>query len=215
MPANQLLLTGVPAFVGQVLGPTRVKFFLDENEFDLRKSIEVDLAKNTDAIPAARWGTDVEVDHQMIGGLTTIGPRFPRGRHEGGVYLSERLYTQYAPQLSGWPKAPDAIYQFQAVLRENGGVVTRYHGFKVRVLRAAVGSLVHLAFIPAGASAPAATSPVHWIDLSDPAISDPRANGFTTIDTTSSAGTEGALFLTSSAYATLINPPKYPPGQGW
>jgi hypothetical protein len=214
MAANQLLLTGVPAFVGQVLGPTRVKFSLDENEFDPANMIEVDLAKNTSAGQPSAWGTNVDVDHQTVGGLTTIGPRFHAGPHVGGVYLSERLVAQYAAVLASWPPAPDAIYQYQLLLRATNGGIKRYHGFKAHVLSAGVGSLVHVGFVRIGTAAP--QLPGRWIDLADPAVCDPPANGFTTIAPSTPAGSVGAVFLSSDVIA-LDGPnyPKYPKYMGW
>lgn len=214
MPAVQLVLTGVPAFVYVVRGATTVRFSIDENVFDPNRMVDVDLAKNT-SLPAASWATGVDVDLQTAGGFTTVGPRFPRGVHNGGVYLAQRLVTQYSALLASWPPAPDALYQYQAVLRSDNGNITRYHGFKVRKRGAAQGTLVHLAFYRAGDATPGSLGS-DWIDLADPDISDPQANGFTTITPASPAGTDGALFLTSSAMAALAKPPpKWPPSQGW
>ena len=217
MPAFQLVLTGVPAFVGSVLSPTRVKFFIDENEFDPAKTIEVDLAKNTASVPPAQWETDVDVDQQTTGGWTTIGPRFHAGPYVGAVYLAQRLVNQYASVLASWPPAPDDIYQYQAVLRADNGSVTRYHGFKVRVLSPANGSQAHVAFVRVGAVGPAGGRPAaRWIDLSDPDVCDPAANGFTTITPTTSPGTVGALFLRSEAMAAdSPTNPKVPKQLGW
>lgn len=217
MPAVQLVLTGVPAFVGTVLGQTRVKFFIDENEFDPTKVIEVDLAKNPTAVPPAQWATGVDVDQQTTGGWTTIGPRFHAGPYVGAAYLSQRLVTQYASLLASWPPAPDEIYQYQAVLRSDNGNVTRYHGFKVRVVSPANGSQAHVAFIRVGTTAPAGgRASARWIDLSDPDVCDPASNGFTTITSTSTVGTVGALFLRSEVMAAdAPGNPKIPKYLGW
>ena len=53
MAVNQLVLTGMPAFVGVVRGPTKVGFFIDEDEFDSTKLIEVDLDKNPATVAPA------------------------------------------------------------------------------------------------------------------------------------------------------------------
>jgi hypothetical protein len=215
MAVTQLVLTGVPAFVGVVLGPTTLRFFIDETDFAPANLIEVDLAKNT-TLPPASWATGVDVDHQTTGGLTTIGPAFHAGTHVGAVYLAERVVTARAPALASWPPAPDAIYQYQAVLRGDNGNITRYHGFKVQVLSPAVGSLAHLAFIRTGTPAPEPNGPVRWIDLADASVCDPRSNGFTTIDAASAVGTVGALFLTSRAIGVqAMDLPKFPRGYGW
>lgn len=214
MAVTQLVLTGMPAFVGAVRGPTKVGFFIDENEFDPKKLIDVDLDKNPATVAPASWATGVDVDYQTTGGWTTIGPSFNGGAYVGGVYLAQRLVTQYASVLANWPPLGDVIYQHQAVLRDDNGTVMRYHGFKVRVMSPGAGTLAHLGFIPAGASAP--TGGVYWIDLADASMCDPQANGFTTITPTSPQGTEGALFLTSAGMTTLAKPyGKYPAGQGW
>lgn len=214
---KELLLTGVPAFVGQVLAAKSLKFFAADNIFDPTKMIDVDLAKNPKLIAPANWGTDVVIDqHESEGGFTTIGPFFNGGRHIGGAYLSQSVYAANSSKLAGWPETYDALYQFQAVLRENNGVITRYHGFKVRVIGAGVQTLAHLAFIPSGSVDPVPGSPVHWVDLADATICDPRANGYTTIDASSPVGTEGALFLTTKGMTTyLVGAPKVPPGYGW
>ncbi len=212
MPANQLLLTGVPAFVGEVLGPTRVKFFVDEKQSNRGNMVEVDLAKNTQAIAAAAWAQDAECDHQTHGGRTTIGPTFHRdAKHVGCVYLAERIFTRY-PFLASWPPKPDERYQYQLVLRANGGE-ERYHGFKVRVVSAAVGSLAHVEFFAVGESAPSGVP--QWIDLADRDVCDPQANGFTTITPASPVGTIGALFMSSRVIAADVpNHPKIPPYAG-
>lgn len=217
MAVIQLVMTGVPAFVGTVLGRTKVKFFIDETEFDPRKQIEVDLAKNTKDVPAAQWATDVDVDKQTDGGWTTIGPRFHAGPYVGAAYLSERLVNQYAPVLASWPPTPDAIYQYQAILRSDNGTLTRFHGFKVVVVTAARGNHAHLAFIRVGETAPVGgRAAARWIDLSDSDVSDPASNGFTTITAASTPGTVGALFLRSEVMAAgAPHNPKVPRGEGW
>jgi hypothetical protein len=216
MAVTQLVLTGVPAYVGVVTGSTTVRFFIDDNDFDPAHLIDVDLAKDT-SLPPASWATAVDVDQQTTGGLTTIGPKFHRdGRHAGAVYLAERLVTARAAALASWPPPPDARYQYQAVLRDVDGTTTRYHGFKVQVLSPAVGSIAHLAVIRTGASSPAVGDHVRWIDLADPETCDPIANGFTTIDATSTVGTVGALFLTSTAIGVqAMDHPKVPRSLGW
>ncbi len=216
MPVTQLVLLGVPAFVGVVTGPTTVRFFIDENDFDPNRLIDVDLAKNPQTVPPSAWAQNVDCDYQTTGGLTTIGPTFHAGAHVGGVYISERLKTRYAQVLANWPPAPDEAYQHQAVLRSDNGTVTRYHGFKVRVLSPSVGSLVHVAFIRAGSPATAAGRP-QWIDLADPAVADSATNGLTTILPSSAVGTVGALFLTSVTIQEGggTDVPKYPRSLGW
>lgn len=223
MATTQLVLLGVPAFVGSVTSSTSVAFTLDEGVYGTSQSIAVDLANNT-TLPPAQWATDVDVDSMTAtsGGWTTIGPTFNSGTYIGGVYLADRLVQKYASLLVGYPAAPDAIYQHQAVLRANGGgVVTRYHGFKVLILKPGVGSIVHVAFIRAGSPTPsvatlAADVPTRCIDLADASICDPKVNGFTTIDGSSPAGTVGALFMTSSAISNQVLPmSKYPYGLAW
>jgi hypothetical protein len=208
------VLLGVPAFVGEVKGPTQVRFFIDENDFDPNRMIEVDLAKNPQAVGAAAWAQGVDCDHQVTGGRTTIGPRFHPGAHVGAVYLAERLVTQYANVLANWPPAPDARYQYQLVLRTGNGQPVRYHGFKAQVMSAAVGTLIQVAFIRVGTAAP--SGPPAWIDLADPGMCDPQANGFTTIVPGSPVGTVGALFLSTRIIA-LDEPqyPKVPRNLGW
>lgn len=214
MAVTQLLLTGVPAFVSRVIGPTTVRFAIEENEYDPNKSIEVNLANNTLAIQAAMWSQAVDCDHQTTGGLTTIGPTFHAGMHVGGVYLAERLVTQHANVLASWPPPPDSLYQYQLVARSTNGQIARYHGFKVRVVSPAVGSHVHVAFYRAGATAP--SGPPQWIDLADADACDPASNGFTKLTASASVGTEAALFL--SARIIMYdgpNYPKYPKYLGW
>jgi hypothetical protein len=213
MPASQLVLTGVPAFVGAVLGPTRVRFFIDENEFDPTKMIEVDLAKNPQAVQPGNWGTDVDCDHQTTGGLTTIGPRFHAGSRVGAVYLAQRLVTQAV--LASWPPQPDEIYQYQAIVRDNNGVNSRFHGFKAKVVSQSVGTLARLAFIRPGTQGPG-NGPALWIDLADSDLCDPKANGFTTIEPSSPVGTVGAVFLSSKVTPFDVpDHPKVPKSAGW
>jgi hypothetical protein len=216
MPATEVVLTGVPAFVGAVLSPTKVRFAIDENEFDPTKMIEVDLAKNTAAIAAAQWGTTLECDHQTTGGLTTIGPTFHAGPHVGGVYLAQRLVTQFASVLASWPPQPDDIYQYQAIVRADNGTVTRYHGFKVQVRSPAAGSRAHLAFARVGQTPAPGNVNARWIDLADPEWCDPAANGHTTVTPASPVGTVGAVFLRSQVIA-LESPdyPKWPRSLAW
>lgn len=210
----EILLTGVPAFVCAVKGPTTVGFVIDENLFDPTKVIEVDLAKNPNTVPPGQWDTDVDVDYQTTGGWTTIGPRFHGGIHVGGAYLAPRLAKRYASALAGWPPPGDALYQYQAVLREENGVIARYHGFKVRVMSPGRGTLAHLGFIRPGTRVPSLG--VNWVDLADPTMCDPAAHGFTTITPQTPVGSEGALFLTSGGMTAMSKPgPKYPPGDGW
>lgn len=216
MPGNQLVFTGVPAFVGVVKGRTTVQFFTEEQNFDPRRMIEVDLAKNPKQVAPASWATDVDCDYQTEGGLTTIGPEFHRGHHVGAVYLAERLYSKYSQVLASWPPEPDDLYQYQLVMRADAGNITRYHGFKVRVIGTAVGSLIPVAFIRAGSPASSAGR-VRWVDLADSTFCDPKSSGFTTIGTSSPPGTVGALFLTMEAIADGggHDVPKIPRAYGW
>jgi len=213
MSGTQLVLTGVPAFVGDVRGATTVRFFIDENDFDPNHLIEVDLAKHPQAVQASAWGQGVDCDYQTAGGLTTIGPRFNAGAHVGAVYLADRLVTQYASVLASWPPAPDARYQYQLVIRSHNNHA-RYHGFKVRVVSPAVGTLAHVAIFRAGEPTPSGEP--RWLDLADQDWCDAHANGFTTIEPSSPVGTVGALFL-SSRVIPLEGPnyPKVPPSFGW
>jgi hypothetical protein len=215
MAATNLLLTGIDAFVAQVISPTKVRFSINENDFAANHLIEVDLAKNPQTVQPGSWATDVDCDFQTTGGYTTIGPTFHSGAHVGGVYLAQRLVTQYASVLSGWPGPPDEIYQYQALLRSDNGTVTRFHGFKVRVLGASVGTLAHVAFIRAGTPSASAGRP-RWIDLADATTYDPQANGFTTIGPASAAGTVGTLFVSSAKLRDGGDDiPKYPRTFGW
>lgn len=217
MATHQVVLTGVPAFIGAVKGPTTLQFFIDENDFDPARLIEVDLAKNPMAVGGPAWAQGVDVDHQLPGGWTTIGPKLHSGTHVGAVYLSERLVQQYANVLANWPPPPDDLYQYKAVVRTGTGGMSRYHGFKVKVLSPAVGSLVHVAFVRVGTAAPPpGTAEARWIDLADPDVSDPAANGFTAITPASPVGTTGALFLSDRVVAA-DGPmyPKYPRALGW
>lgn len=217
MAVTQLVMIGVPAFVGLTSGPTTVKFFIDENQFTAANSIGVDLSKTPDVIPPAQWATTVDVDMQTTGGFTTIGPTFHNGNHIGAAYIAQRIANQYQAVLAAWPPAPDALYQYTAVLRDDGsGGQTRYHGFKVQVVSAARGTLIQLALIRTGQAAPQPGGPVRWIDLSDPSTVDPASNGFTTITPTSAVGTVGALFVTQAGMqAQALDRPKHPPSQGW
>lgn len=218
MAGSQVVFTGVPAFVGLVMAPTRVKFSLDENDFDPVRMLDVDLAKNPSDVPAAQWATGVDCDQQTGDGLTTIGPQFHGGRYVGAVYLAQRLVTQYASVLSSWPPQPDDVYQYQLVVRSDNGIVTRFHGFKVRVLPGTIGTLMQLAFVRAGARVPAAGAPrTRWIDVGDSSVCDAKANGFTTIDPTTPPGTTGALFLSMATVRDGGNtdPPKVPKNLGW
>jgi hypothetical protein len=217
MATTQLVLLGVPAFVNSVTSSTACSFTIDELVYDTASSIAVDLANNT-TLPPAQWAT-VDVD-SVTSGWTTIGPTFNSGAHVGGVYLADRLVKKYAALLAGYPGVPDEIYQHQAVLRANDvGVVTRYHGFKVVIVTAGVGSIVRVAFIRAGTSIPATLGPdipMRWLDLADASVSDPKSNGFTTIDGTSPVGTVGALFLTAPTITNQAIPmEKYPRGLAW
>ncbi|MFT3698296.1 MAG: hypothetical protein QM831_34455 [Kofleriaceae bacterium] len=216
MAATSLVLLGVPAFVGQVTGQTTIGFFTDETTYDPALLINVDLAKNT-SLPPAQWATGVDCDIATTGGWTTIGPTFNAGPHVGGVWLADRLVQKYANVLASWPPSPDARYQYQGILRaDDAGNVTRYLGFKVQVLTKSSGTLVHVAFISPGQSAPTPSSPTRWIDTADPQSSDARANGFTTIDPTSPVGTVGALFATKAVVADGPGwPPKVPIGFGY
>lgn len=214
----QLLLYGVSAFVSHVTGPTTCQFYVDEADFTPAHQIAIDLAQNT-SLPPAQWAAAVDVDIATTGGYTTIGPRWHNAPHIGAAYISERIWNAYPAGRAAWPPAPDAIYQYQAVLRtgatEAPASVIRYHGFKVQIVGPTVGSIVQVAFIPTGAVAPLVTSPVRWIDLADPAVADPAANGFTTIVPAAPSGTVGALFLTSAAIAAqAMDIPKIPHGLG-
>lgn len=218
MAGTEVVFTGVPAFVGAIKGPTTVGFFLDQNEFDPAKLIEVDLAKNPLQVAEAAWATDVDCDQQTTGGRTTIGPRFHGGNQVGSVYLADRLVTKYAALLASWPPPPDERYQYQAVLRAGTAGPVRYHGFKAKVVSPAKGTLAHLAFIRVGTTAPTpGSAAARWIDLADPDVCDAAANGFTTVVPSSPVGTVGAVFLSSDLVAAAGDPsyPKIPRSYGW
>jgi hypothetical protein len=216
MATTQLVLLGVPAFVNSVTSATACSFTLDELVYDAASSITVDLAKNT-SLPPSQWALGVDVDKQTTGGWTTIGPTFSSGNHVGAVYLADRLVLKFKTVLATWPPAPDALYQYQAVLRADASSdVSRFHGFKVQVTGAAVGNLIRVVGIPTGMSAAVGTG--SWIDLGDVASYDPKTNGFTTIDATSPVGTIGALFASMIAMDEPGFPPsipKIPRTLGW
>ncbi len=211
MAVTQLVLTGVPSFVGVVDGATTVQFFIDQQDFDPAHLIPVDLAKNP-SLPPAQWATGVDVDTTTDGGYTTIGPRFHNGAHVGAVYLADRLYAKYGAALASWPPAGDELYQYRAVLRAAGdGTVTRFHGFKVSVRASQAPALALLEFIPTGGSPGAPTNPMRWIDLNDPTVVDPAANGFTQVTPTTPVGTVGSLFITAAAMQNQgMSSPKVP-----
>ena len=214
MATTQLVLLGVPAYVVSVTGATTVGFVIDELTYASANVINVDLAKNT-TLPPAQWATGVDVDQQTGDGLTTIGPTFNAGPYVGAVYLADRLVQKYKAALANWPPAPDAIYQYQEVVRADGsGDIERFHGFKVSVVSAAQGTLIQVAYIVTGQSAP--TGATRWIDLANTGAYDPKSNGFTTIDATSPVGTVGALFVSSEVIAaTDPTWPKIPRVLGW
>jgi len=208
------VLLGVPAFVNSVTSSTACTFTLDELVYDAASSIAVDLAKNT-SLPPSQWATGVDVDKQTTGGWTTIGPTFNSGSHVGAVYLADRLVQKYKTVLASWPPAPDAAYQYQAVLRGDTSETARFHGCKVQVITAAVGTLIKVATIPVGMSTPVGAGT--WIDLADTTLWDPKSNGFTTIDATSPVGTVGAVFVAVVATDPGFPPtiPKLPRALGW
>jgi hypothetical protein len=206
---NHVVFTGVDAFVATVLGPKTVRFSIDETVFN--PLIEVDLGKNPSTVAPAQWATGVDVDET----LTTIGPSFFAGNYAGGVYLAQRLVTQHASILGGWPGSPDDIYQYQAVVREDGGTITRYHGFKVRVVGPISGTVARLHFFRPGTNAP--TGRTRWLDLADATVVDPPGAGFTTIAPNTPAGTVGAVFVST---VTIMEGgsgelPKLPRHLGW
>jgi len=205
MATTQLVLLGVPAFVNSVTSSTACTFTIDELIYDAASAIAVDLAKNT-SLPPSQWALGVDVDKQTTGGWTTIGPTFNSGNHVGAVYLADRLVQKYKAVLASWPPSPDALYQYQAVLRADASSdVSRFHGFKVQVTSAAVGNLIKVVGIPAGMSV--AVGAGSWIDLGDVVSYDPKANGFTTIDVTSPVGTVGGLFINQ----IVMDEPGFPP----
>ena len=212
MATTQLLLTGVPAFVGSVTSSTVIQFSIDENDFDPAHLIKIDLANNT-SLPPAQWA-NVEIDISTTGGYSTIGPRFRNGAYMGAAYITDPVRTKYATALVDWPPAGDDLYQYQAVLRANGDV-RRFHGFKVNVFAPTSGTVAHLEFIPTGGIAGSSANPRRWIDLSDASVIDPAANGFTTITALSPVGTIGAVFLTSTAMQSQsMDEPKLPRWMG-
>jgi hypothetical protein len=215
MATTQLVLLGVPAFVNSITSATACTFTLDELVYDAANSIAVDLARNT-SLPPSQWATGVDVDKQTTGGWTTIGPTFNLGTHVGAVYLADPLVQKYKAVLASWPPSPDSVYQYQAVLRgDASGEVARFHGCKVQVMTATVGTLIKVAAIPVGMSASVGTGT--WIDFADTTSWDPKSNGFTTIDATSPVGTVGALFVNVIAMDPGFPPsvPKVPRILGW
>ncbi|MEO8845250.1 MAG: hypothetical protein ABI591_02005 [Kofleriaceae bacterium] len=209
------MLLGVPAFVNSVTSGTACTFTLDELVYDAAGAITVDLAKNT-SLPPNLWATGVDVDKQTNGGWTTIGPKFNSGNHVGAAYVTPAILQRYKGVLASWPPAPDAVYQYQAVLRgDTSGETARFHGCKVEVISAAVGSLIKVATIPVGMSTPVGNGT--WIDLADASLWDPKSNGFTTIDATSPVGSVGAVFVSVIAMEPGFpaSIPKIPRGLGW
>jgi hypothetical protein len=215
MATTQLVLLGVPAFVNSITSATACTFTLDEHVYDETRAISVDLARNT-SLPVSQWATGVDVDKQTTGGWTTIGPAFNLGNHVGAAYLAPSIVQHFKQQLANWPPPPDAVYQYQAVLRgDASGETARFHGCKVQVISAAVGTLIKVATIPVGMSTPVGTGT--WIDLTETALWDPKSNGFTTIDATSPVGTVGAVFVAVVAEEPGFPPsiPKLPRSLGW
>lgn len=212
MPLVQLVLLGVPAFVGEITGATKCKFWHTEADFDRGRLIEIDLSLTPDLDPTD-WENRVEVDSSSNEGLTTIGPTFHKDSHKGAVYLASRLVTKYRNSgvLNDWPDPGDHDYQYQVAVRFETGTTERYYGFKAQVLGQRQG-LTLLGFIGAGEATPSRTM---WLDLADPSIVDPTTNMLTKLKPTTALNTIDAVFLPrASAQNLLLEIPKLPPGFG-
>lgn len=223
---QKLVFYACSALVGQVVKPRECRvWFEDPNvlSYDPDKSVHVNLALSPGLVDPALWST-VQVDDSAGGpdstplGATTIGPDFPGGEDEGGVYLVEKLWLQHQakilwpPVVTGGGPAPREFqtYEFQSLLyRDDSGIVRRYHGFHAQLVKAQ-GRVALLKIFEPGASQP--TGP-WWIDLDDVGVCDPGSNGHTEIGLPGL--TEGAVFLSwATASQFSLRMPKLPPSAG-
>jgi hypothetical protein len=215
--AAQLVMYGVDSYVSSVSGTYACQFWVSPTDFNPANLIGVDLAKNPSTVAPSSWATGVDIDIATTGGYTTIGPTWNTGNHTGGAYISQAIWNAFPSGRGHWPPSPDALYQYTAVLRaDDAANVTRYHGFKVKVIGAPFGTIVHVGFIPTGSATLPVGATTRWIDLADAWTCDPPGGGFTTVAATSPINTIAALYLTSAGMTSQgIAGPKYPHGTGW
>lgn len=211
---------GFGAFVGTISGPTTCAFWPDDPQrlgWSGTAMIPVDLANNP---TAARAGTiaidDIQVDdHDIDGGLTGIGPRFPFGRHVGPCWLSETYWRSLAnPPSRQVASAPDEAhdYELTSLLYWDGPLKgRRFYGFHAKILGTS-GPLSRVQIWNAGSSRVAGkpAAGVWWLDLAQSA--HPPEPDATQI---SAAQPDGAVFLDADTTRSLkLFKPKLPSGMG-
>lgn len=220
--SNRTVFYGFGAYVGAIRGVTQGDWWPDDPQtlgFQPAALIPTDLAKNPTAVRAGVIPlADLQVDdHRSLGGLTSIGPRFPQGAMVGAVWLADTYYASLgatAPaRLSSAEAAESRDYELTSLLYWSGPLAgRRFFGYHARVLTTN-GTLAHVQIWTAGRSRipnepPAGT---WWIDLATDAHPlDPSATQVNAM------GQEGALFLDAATAQSLqLFGPKLPRALGF
>ena len=222
----KLVFYACSALVGQVVKRRECRVWFEDPDaasHDPGKLVSINLAMSPAELDPAHWSSIQVDDHVRVGGATTIGPEFPGGDYEGGIYLVEALWREHKtkilfppvkkeePDPGQPPLRPIHDHEFQSLLHRDGGAGTirRYHGFHAIQL-SIQGSIAVVRIFEPGADVPKGPFGIQLADVSE---CDPSANGHTQIGLP--GVTEGALFLSwAKARQLELRMPKLPPSQG-
>jgi hypothetical protein len=137
---SPIVFCGCEAYLCEVLGKQQVRLWLrdpaDINvNFDKTRTIELDLSANPMDRPQA-----IEVDNhrtaQVLPGLTTIGPEWPRSKQDrGGVWISKAKFEGLPTGMTNRPSSTFS-YQWEALLYLPEGTIParRYNGFHAQLV---------------------------------------------------------------------------------
>ena len=217
MAATRSVFHGYGAYVATQLGPTLCKWYPDDPAslgWDPKRQIGVDLARSPAAVRAGNLAVaDIEVDdHRVYGGLTRIGPDFPRGATIGACWATEAVIRR---ETGGPPLTPPPTdcrpYELKHVLYWDGPLATnRFQGTYAEIQAVQGTAALCTIWNPGTSLQPnAAPAGTWWIDL---AYQHPIEAGFTEIGVGAADKKAGALFLDMHVVRTLpLDEPKKPP----
>lgn len=213
--SNPIVFSGCEAYVCEVLGAQRVRVWLrdpGEISFDKTKTVELDLSANPTQRPSA-----VEVDNhdkaEVMSGLTTIGPEWPRSKQDrGGVWIAKAIFDSLPIGMTNRPGSTFS-YQWESLLYlpSGGAPARRYSGYHAQLVSRSQSAAIFKVW-NATDLIETQQEKLITVDTGNPAHVDAGAStNFTTV------GQQGKLFVRwdkVSEFPGLLISPKLPLGEG-
>src|SRR3569623_1809358 len=207
---------GVGAFIGSITGPTNVAFWPDDPaklKWAQDRRVQVDLANNPEAVRQGKLA-QADVDDYFgygTGGLTRVGPMFPRGSVLGPLYLEAPRCGDCGAQD---PTKDPRKYEWATGGYYDGPMAgRRFHGFHGSVVNVN-GGMALISLWARGTSAVAAgPMGTYWLDIANHLHPDDKSLPAVALAKSS----QGGVFIDSKAGGggeTTIDSPNNPKWTG-